>query len=649
MSPDETIEPTPIERPTIPILDAPTMLAASRALFDAARAEAERLAALPVEEASAETILDAWDRANAMLEDIIGPAAILGSVHPLRSVRDAAEEVLVEATRFGSEVYQNEALYERVKRVDPSTAPQRMMRKDLLEGFEDSGVSLPPAQRQRVREIAEELERLNQDFDRHIRDNAEKIRFSQEEMEGLPPELLERAERDEDGNYLLSYDYPDYTPFMANARNADARRRYYVGYMRRGGDENVAILDRIVALRRELAGLYGLPSYAHYVTRRNMAGSPEKVGEFLHDVERAVREAETSDLAELRELKARDTGTPLDAVRIERWDHSYYSEKLRREKYAIDQEELRKYFPTQPTVDWVLAVTSRLYGVQFQQELVPVWHPDVRYYDVFENDGTFIGGIYLDLFPRNGKYKHAAAWPVRGVSQALQRTPISVLVCNFERRGLTHNEVETLFHEFGHVLHGVLSKTHYNAHSGTSVDRDFVEAPSQMYEEWARRPESLALLKGHAPDAPSLDEAMIERLAAARRFGRGINYARQHLYATFDMRLASENPPPALDTWRLMEAGTPMGYVDGTEFPGTFGHIAADYAAGYYGYMWSEVLALDMLAGFGDDLMDKETGKRFRDTILASGGEREAMDLVREFLGRDVSSEAFFREITGKR
>lgn len=625
------------------------MLAASRALFAEARAEAERLAGLPLEEASVEAILDAWDRTNALLEDIIGPAAILGSVHPLRSVRDAAEEVLVEATRFGTEVYQNEALYERVKRVEPGTEPQRMLRKDLLEGFEDSGVSLPEEQRRRVREIAEELERLNQDFDRHIRDNAEKIRFAPEETEGVPEELLARAERDADGNVLFSYDYPDYTPFMANAKSGEARRRYYVGYMRRGGDGNVAILDRIVALRRELAALYGLPSYAHFVTRRNMAGSPEKVEAFLDDVAAAVTEAEMKDLLELRELKARELGVPLDQVRIERWDHSYYSEKLRREKYTIDQEELRRYFPTQQTVDWVLAVTSRLYGVEFQQELVPVWHSDVRYYDVFENDGTFVGGIYLDLFPRNGKYKHAAAWPVRGVSLSTGRTPISVLVCNFERRGLTHNEVETLFHEFGHVLHGVLSRTHYNAHSGTSVDRDFVEAPSQMYEEWARRLESLALLRSHAPDAPALDEAMIERLAAARRFGRGINYARQHLYATFDMKLASQDPPPALAVWREMEAATPMGYVDGTEFPGTFGHIAADYAAGYYGYMWSEVLALDMLAAFGDDLMNRETGRRFRDIILGSGSEREAMDLVREFLGREVSSEAFFSEITGQR
>jgi thimet oligopeptidase len=229
------------------------------------------------------------------------------------------------------------------------------------------------------------------------------------------------------------------------------------------------------------------------------------------------------------------------------------------------------------------------------------------------------------------------------------RTPISVLVCNFDRNGLTHNELETLFHEFGHVMHGVLSRTEYVTHAGTSVDRDFVEAPSQMYEEWARRIESLRTLQQIASETPAIDAAIVDRLGASRRFGRGINYARQHLYATFDMSLASTEPGKALDTWKEMEGRTPMGYVDDTAFPGTFGHIAGDYAAGYYGYMWSEVLALDMLSAFGDDIMNEEVGHRFRDEILSRGGEQPARVMVRNFLGRDVNSEAFFREITGKR
>src|SRR5947199_9930748 len=216
-------------------------------------------------------------------------------------------------------------------------------------------------------------------------------------------------------------------------------------------------------------------------------------------------------------------------------------------------------------------------------------------------DGELIGGIYLDLFPREGKFKHAAAWPVRGVSRKIGRKPISALVTNFNRDGLTHDEVETLLHEFGHVMHGVLSQTEYNQHSGTSVERDFVEAPSQMYEEWASRTESLALMRNHCTTCPMIDESLVQRIRAAKKFGSGVDYGRQLLYASFDMALSGEQPRKSLDLWPQMEGSTPMGYVGGTAFPGTFEHIASGYAAGYYGYMWAKVIALVMITAYGQD------------------------------------------------
>src|SRR6185436_2848572 len=267
-------------------------------------------------------------------------------------------------------------------------------------------------------------------------------------------------------------------------------------------------LDEIVTLRKEIADLYGVPSFAHYVTKRNMVETPETVLRFLDDVRNVVTEAEIRDLAALEEIKG---------ARIERWDASYYRERLRERRFAIDQEELRKYFPTKGVVEWMLDITSRLYGVRFERESVPVWHDDVIYLDVLDAASAVpIGGIYLDLYPRDGKYKHAAAWPVRGVSMRSGRKPISVLVTNFNRQGLTHDELETLLHEFGHVLHGVLSATHYLEHSGTSVERDFVEAPSQMYEEWASRMESLSLLRNHCGDCPAIDESLVARLKKSK-------------------------------------------------------------------------------------------------------------------------------------
>jgi thimet oligopeptidase len=327
----------------------------------------------------------------------------------------------------------------------------------------------------------------------------------------------------------------------------------------------------------------------------------------------------------------------------------YYRERLREQRYAVDQEALREYFPTVSTLHWMLDITERLYGIRFEQATVPVWHKDVIYYDVKDADnGDLVGGVYLDLYPRADKYKHAAAWPVRGVSRRAGRKPISALVTNFNSVGLTHSELETLLHEFGHVMHGVLSKTEYNQHSGTSVERDFVEAPSQMYEEWGNRMESLSLLREHCAGCPEIDESLVSRIRAARKFGSGIDYGRQHLYAAFDMALSSAEPGECLEVWKKMERATPMGHIEGTSFPGTFEHIASGYASGYYGYMWAKVIALDLIAAFGPDLMNTSTGRRFRDLILSRGSELPARDLVEEFLGRPVSSEAFFQEIRGE-
>jgi thimet oligopeptidase len=628
------------ERATIPVLDADGLpKTAARSLAEA-RVALEEIERLPLEAVTAESVLEAWDRMAIGLEDAHGPISLLNSVHPDPAVRDAADRALIEESVFMTELFQNERLYERVRRVVPSTRAQKQMQKDLLEAFEDSGVALPPEKRQRFKDISERLTELAQEFGKNIRENKTVLHFTPEECEGLPQAYLERVPRDEEGNIVVGFDYPDYLPFMMNGANEEARKRYYVANANRGTARNLEILDEIVALRKEIADLYGVASFAHYVTKRRMVENPETVSRFLDEVKSVVTECEFHDLGELAEIK----GGP-----INRWDVMYYRERLREQRYAVDQEALRDYFPTVPTLRWMLEITERLYGIRFEEAIVPVWHEDVLYLDVKDAvSRDLIGGIYLDLYPRPDKYKHAAAWPVRGVSRRAGRKPISALVTNFNRQGLTHAEVETLLHEFGHVLHGVLSETEYNQHSGTSVERDFVEAPSQMYEEWAARMESLSLMRNHCANCPAIDESLVKRLRAASKFGSGIDYGRQHLYAAFDMALSGEDPRPAMEVWTRMESATPMGYVEGTAFPGTFEHIASGYAAGYYGYMWAKVIALDLISAFGPDLMNEETGRRFRAMILSRGSEEPARELVEGFLGRPVSSEAFFAEIRGE-
>jgi thimet oligopeptidase len=594
-----------------------------------------------IETAPSESIFEMWDDTAILLEDAFGPISLLNSVSPDAGVRDAADRALVDESVFMTEVFQNEKLFERVKSLVPRTGAQKQLQKDLLESFEDSGVTLPAGKRDRFKQISERLTELSQEFAKNIRENKTVLHFTPEECAGLPKSYLDRVQKDGEGNIVVGFDYPDYVPFMMNSTSESARKRYYVANTNRGTPRNLEILNEIVRLRKEIADLYGVPSFAHYVTKRRMVQNPETVARFLDEVKSAVTDAELRDLEQLQKISGKD--------RIERWDMMYWRERLREERYAVDQEALRAYFPTQGTLRWMLDITERLYGIDFEEATVPVWHEDVLYLDVKDAaTGEFIGGVYLDLYPRADKYKHAAAWPVRGVSRRAGRKPISALVTNFNRDGLTHNELETLLHEFGHVMHGVLSQTEYNQHSGTSVERDFVEAPSQMYEEWGNRIESLSLLREHCVGCPAIDESLVGRIRAARKFGSGIDYGRQHLYAAYDMALSSASPGDCLEVWKAMERATPMGHIEGTSFPGTFEHIASGYAAGYYGYMWAKVIALDLISSFGPDLMNTAIGRRFRDLILSRGSEEPARDLVERFLGRPVSSEAFFEEIRGQ-
>ncbi|HUO84972.1 MAG TPA: M3 family metallopeptidase, partial [Thermoanaerobaculia bacterium] len=637
------------ERATLPLLDVAHLRKETELLLDWARRDVAAMEQIPIGEVGAD-LLDRWDRRSMRIEDLLGPAALFASVHPAKDVRDAADATVLELSSFSIEIFQNPLLYERVRAVEPRSPAEDKLRRDLLEAFEDHGVTLPEDRRRRLKEISDLLVELDQEFERNIRENNTQIRFRPEEYRGVPEAWLDQVQREPDGSILIGFDPPEYNTFMSYAADGGARKRYYIEFMRRGSRRNLEILQEIADLRRETASLYALPSYAHYVVRRRMAEQPEQVTRFLGQVRGVVQEVERNDLEALKHLKSELEEIPVETTDLHVWDVPYFRERLRERDFGIDQEELRRYFPTQTAVEWVLEIATRLYGIHVERTGVAAWHPDVQHYDVFDGaTGELLGGIYLDLYPRDGKYKHAAAWPARGVSRRAARTPISVLVTNFERRGLTHTELETLLHEMGHVLHGVLSHTEFNEHSGTSVERDFVEAPSQMFEEWGRRMESLSLIAEISPGCPPVDEELVRRLDASRRFGRGIHYARQHLYASYDMALAGEEHHDPLDLWRSLEGATTLGHHPDTEFPGTFGHITGGYAAGYYGYMWSEVIAIDMLSAFEGDLMDPDVGRRFRETILARGSEAQARQMVERFLGRPVDPRAFFAELRGGR
>jgi thimet oligopeptidase len=637
-------------RPLIPVLDAATISQRCAGELAAVR---KQLAAMEARK-GAGGIFAELNALTIRFADFAYPVYLLQNVAPDKVTRDAAQACLEKLLPFETEIYQSVALYQRVQAVKPKDLTETVYQQDLFEKFEDGGATLPPDKRKRAKEIIDELERMSLAFQKNINDDGTTVTVTPAEADGMPEAWKAARKRDDSGNFVLGMDYPTYVPFLELATNADARKRVWMAKSREGGEKNLKILEQALTLRYELAQLHGQPDFASYALKRRMAQSPAAVFEFLGKVKTAADPLQAKEFGELRAEKAKLDSTPLADTKLDRWDINFLKERVRKARYSVDQEALRAYFPTEASVQYAMRLASSLYSVEFVARDVPRWHGDVRYYDVYDRlpdgkRGAFVGGIYLDLFPRDGKYNHAAAFPVRGVSTLVNRTPISVLVANLNAKGLNHEELETLLHEYGHVLHGVLSKTRYVDQSGTSVKRDFVEAPSQMFEEWARREEPLALFAQICPTCPRLTKEQIAQLEAARKFGLGNFFVRQGEYALYDMRLHTGTPGAPMPPWIAIENAGPLGFVEGSLFPAGFGHLLGGYAAGYYGYMWSQVIALDMLSAFDGKLMNPAVGQRYRQTILASGGQRPPHALVEAFLGRKPNSDAFYAEINGTR
>ncbi|MBC7917587.1 MAG: Zn-dependent oligopeptidase [Rhodoferax sp.] len=613
-----------------------------------AKARIEKIKTLPLKQANAKTVLGAWNQLDIALQNMGGPIELLQETHPNPEVRKAAEECSLKLSALPNEYLQSEELFKRVDAVRTTNAIDAMARQSILDDFKERGVNLTGAARTRAKEIFDRLDKLSIDFQRNTRDVNTKRAFAEADLKGIPPNMLAKREKDAQGNFLFGLDYPEQNAIMNFVEVESTRQSFYTAFNQRGGQVNLDLLKEATVLRLELAKLMGESNFADWSIKRKMAGNAANVNKFLDDVLGRVTALERKELDELRQEKATFTGKP-DAV-LKAWDAGFFQQRLKKSRYSVDQNEVRAQFPTEPTIAWMMKVTSTLYGVKFAPNTaLPVWHADVRGYDVLDGKtGQYLSSFYLDMFPRDGKFKHAAAFPVRGVSLAEDRKPVSVLVTNFSREGFDQDELRTLYHEFGHIMHGVLSKTRYVLNAGTGVKRDFVEAPSQMFEAWARRPESLALFASVCATCKPIDMKLVERMNASRMFGQGRFYATQRLYAAYDMSLHTATAVDPQQAWVDISSKTPLGHTPGNMLPASFGHLMGGYQAGYYGYMWSEVLALDMRTAFGNNVMDTAKGAKYRKLILESGGERPAAALVEEFLGRKPTPDAFFAEIAGK-
>jgi thimet oligopeptidase len=587
--------------------------------------------------------LRAYDEFSGWMEDAADPIDFVVNVHPDKAVRDAAQACSLRWSQFQSALGQDEVLYRAAKAVKPADAIDSEFQRQILQDFEDAGVSLPTDKRARAKALNDQMTDIAQRFERNVRDDHTQVPFTEAELRGVPDAVWKNAPKDDQGRYLLGLSYPTYFPVMQTAQKATTRERMLRAKYNEGGDENLKLLGQLAQLRHEYAQLFGYASYDDFALRRRMAQNKAKVDAFLNDVHHAVADAQVHELQELREAKAKELGQPVDDVKLERWDQSYYTERVCQQCYAVDQEAFRPYFPPEQSLHFALHVIEKMMGVRYTPVKATLWHPDVQAYAVSDAaTGKPLATLYVDLYPREGKYNHAAVWSFRSGSIPEHRAPQAALVVNLDRKGLTLSELETLLHELGHSVHADLSATRYAMQAGTHVKRDFVEAPSQMLEDWVYDPKVIATFAEVCPSCKPVPAEMLAKARAARDYGKGMQFARQHLYASYDIALHGPDAPEPMALWARMEGATPLGYIEGTKFPASFGHLAGGYAAGYYGYLWSLVVAMDLRTAFTADKLDPAVGMRYRKTVLANGGQQPPQDLVREFLGRETNSKAFF-------
>jgi thimet oligopeptidase len=613
-----------------------------------AREKADRFRAspaLPRDEA-----LALLDDAFAALGNAAAQASLIRNVHPSAEVRDAAErdEQAIDAVQ--TELSLDRGLYDALARVDVEGADPvtRWLVEKSLRDFRRAGVDRDEATRDRVRALREELVRIGQEFGRNVRDDVKELRVDPAELAGLPDDWLKARPPGPDGKVAVTTDPTDYVPVVTWAESAALRERLWRLQRQRAHPANLEVLSRMLARRAELARLLGHPSWASYATEDKMVGGEAQAAAFIERIAEVAGPRMARDHADLLERKRRDLP---GAERVEPWDATFYSEKVKAERFGADARAARPYLEYRAVLSGILALTGSLFGITYRPaEVADAWHPEVETYDVLEGERV-LGRIWLDMHPREGKYRHFAQF-TRVNGQAGRRLPEGVLVCNFPRPGeapalLDLGEVRTLLHEFGHLLHHVLGgHTRWSAHSGVATEWDFVEAPSQLLEEWVRDPAVLRRFARHVETGEPIPEDLVRRLDASEAFGKGLTVRQQMFYAAVSLELHRRDPD-GLDTTALvaslMERYTPFRHVDGTWFHASFGHLDG-YSALYYTYMWSLVIAKDLFSAFqAEGILSAGPALRYRRAVLEPGGSRPASDLVRAFLGRDTSFAPFER------
>lgn len=630
----------------------------------AARVKLEKdlaaLIAIPQAERTFENTIMGYERAFDNYGNALGMSGFLSYVSTDKKFRDAANDLQMQISQYMVDVATRRDVYKAIReytdtnpRLDPV---QAKLVKEMLIGFKNSGMDLNDADLEKFKALNKEKAEYIIKFDKNIQEYKDPLAVTQEQLRGLGEDYIQKLSKTDDGKYLVTLDYPDYVPFMQNADDEQARKELEFKFNRRGGQENVELLEKTLTLRREIARLLGYKNHAELRLEDRMAKNPKTVMAFLKDLQKKLKPLGKKEDKEMIAYKNSKTGK--NSRTLYSWESGYWSNKFRKENLELDSEKIKEYFPSQVVIDGMLDLFGGVFGITFEPVDIPVWHPDVKAFKIKDKaSGELVAYFYMDLYPREGKYKHAACFGlVEGEEKqdGTYQIPFVAIVANLNKPSgdtpslLKHSEVETLFHEFGHVLHNALTKAKYSAFSGTSVSWDFVEAPSQMLERWAWDPQVLKKISKHYKTGESLPDDLIKRMIAAKNFGAGGMYLRQDFFAQYDMTLHTADTTP--DTTKLYFEltkkirGLPL--TKGTIPQASFGHIMGGYDAGYYGYLWSEVIAEDFFGEFKKNgIFNPETGLKFRREILEKGGTLDEEKMVENFLGRPADNKPFLKSI----
>jgi thimet oligopeptidase len=632
--------------------------------MDSALAEAQQILEDLVaakEERTFENTMLPLDRIADVLSRANARHAFMGYVHPEKEVRSAAKAAEEKMETFGVEMVFRDDLnaavqeYAATEEAGSLEGERARLVEFTLRDLRHAGHELPPDARGRVKERTQRLVELGVRFQENIDEWEDHILVTRDELEGLPESFAESLETDEEtGKLKVTLAYPHVIPFVENAKRRDLREELSFKFNTQAVEVNRKILAEALVLRHEIAQEFGVPSWAHHRLEERMAKDPERVSAFYQSLIPPLTKQGELDIDAMGELLETDEGES----QIQSWDWRYYDTQQRRTDYGVDPFEIAQYFALDSVLAGMFDLVQETFGLEFREVDDPdVWHPEVRLFAIHDAaGGEELSHFYLDLFPREGKYGHAAEFPLimsRRLEDESYQNPVCAMVANFTKPTaaapslLQHGEVETLFHEFGHVLHQNLGRTELARFAGTSVERDFVEAPSQIMQHWVWRADVLRRFARHHETGEPIPDRLVEQLVAARQLNVAVHQLRQLQYGWWDQTMHGTESEIDLD--QVLREGARLGLMpfhEGTFSLASFGHLMGGYDAAYYGYMWSEVFGDDMFSRFEEEgVTNPDVGMAYRREVLEKGGSVDADEMLTRFLGREPDNTAFLRKL----